>query len=94
MTPLTRITLDPEVMGGKPCIRGLRITVGTIVGLVASGRTAYAARKLDQSAARKVIHLRTVHSTLFSSDTQMIGCGNVGISRAVRDFQAAVEIVL
>jgi hypothetical protein len=39
MTALTRITLDPEVMGGKPCIRGLRITVGTIVGLVASGRT-------------------------------------------------------
>jgi uncharacterized protein (DUF433 family) len=39
MTPLTRITLDPDVMGGKPCIRGLRITVGTIVGLVASSRT-------------------------------------------------------
>ena len=38
MTPLTR-TLDPDVMGGKPCIRGMRITVGTIVGLVASGRT-------------------------------------------------------
>ena len=39
MTPLTRITLDPEVMGGKPCIRGMRMTVGTIVGLMASGRT-------------------------------------------------------
>jgi uncharacterized protein (DUF433 family) len=26
-------------MGGKPCIRGLRVTVGTIVGLVAAGRT-------------------------------------------------------
>ena len=39
MTPLTRITLDPDVMGGKPCIRGMRITVGTLVGLVASGRT-------------------------------------------------------
>ena len=38
MAQLTRITLDPEVMGGKPCIRGMRITVGTIVGLVASGR--------------------------------------------------------
>lgn len=38
MTPLTRITLDPEVMGGKPCIRGMRVTVGTIVGLVAAGR--------------------------------------------------------
>jgi uncharacterized protein (DUF433 family) len=32
-----RISHDPAVMGGKPCIRGLRITVGTIVGLVASG---------------------------------------------------------
>lgn len=34
-----RITLDPEVMGGKPCIRGLRMTVGTILGLLAAGRT-------------------------------------------------------
>lgn len=34
-----RITLDPEVMGGKPCVRGLRVTVGTLVGLVASGHT-------------------------------------------------------
>ena len=36
---LKRITLDPEVMGGKPCIRGMRVTVGTIVGLVASGQS-------------------------------------------------------
>jgi uncharacterized protein (DUF433 family) len=32
-----RISHDPAVMGGKPCIRGLRITVATIVGLIASG---------------------------------------------------------
>ena len=32
-----RITMDPAVMGGKPCLRGLRVTVGTITGLVASG---------------------------------------------------------
>lgn len=37
MTGLTRITTDPTVMGGKPCLRGLRVTVGTIVGLVATG---------------------------------------------------------
>ena len=37
MAPLDRITHDPAVMGGKPCIRGLRVTVGTVVGLVASG---------------------------------------------------------
>ncbi len=39
MHNLTRITLNPEVMGGKPCIRGMRVTVGTIVGLVACGKT-------------------------------------------------------
>jgi uncharacterized protein (DUF433 family) len=36
MNNLSRITLDPFVMGGKPCIRGMRVTVGTIVGLIAS----------------------------------------------------------
>lgn len=39
MDLLRRITLDPAVMGGRPCIRGMRVTVGTIVGLLASGRT-------------------------------------------------------
>jgi uncharacterized protein (DUF433 family) len=37
MRNLTRITFDPKVMGGRPCIRGLRVTVGTIVGLIAAG---------------------------------------------------------
>lgn len=39
MQNLSRITRNPEVMGGKPCIRGLRVTVGTIVGLMASGHS-------------------------------------------------------
>jgi uncharacterized protein (DUF433 family) len=37
MPAFDRITLDPDVMGGKPCIRGLRVTVGTLLGLLASG---------------------------------------------------------
>ena len=37
MKNLERITLDPNIMGGKPCIRGLRMTVGTVIGLLASG---------------------------------------------------------
>lgn len=37
MKSLDRISLDPAVMGGKPCIKGLRLTVGTIIGLLASG---------------------------------------------------------
>lgn len=39
METLNRITFDPNVMGGRPCIRGLRITVGMIVGLLAAGRS-------------------------------------------------------
>lgn len=39
MPPLDRITRNPEVMGGKPCIRGMRVTVGMIVGLVAAGHS-------------------------------------------------------
>ena len=39
MKNLERITLNPEIMGGKPCIKGLRMTVGTIIGLLASGQT-------------------------------------------------------
>ena len=38
MKTIDRITFDPEVMGGKPCIRGMRVTVGTLVGLLAAGR--------------------------------------------------------
>jgi len=37
MRNLTRITFNPEVMGGKPCIRGMRVTVGMIVGMIAAG---------------------------------------------------------
>lgn len=35
----TRITVEPDKMGGMPCIRGLRIPVATIVGMVAEGMT-------------------------------------------------------
>lgn len=40
MPQFDRITFDRNVMGGKPCIRGMRVTVATIVGLLASGATA------------------------------------------------------
>jgi len=39
MKQFDRITFDPHVMGGRPCLRGIRVTVGTIVGLVASGHS-------------------------------------------------------
>ena len=39
MQKLDRITFEPGKMGGKPCIRGMRVTVGTVVGLVAAGHS-------------------------------------------------------
>ncbi len=39
MNQLNRITQQPEVMGGKPCIRGMRVTVGMVVGQVGAGRS-------------------------------------------------------
>jgi uncharacterized protein (DUF433 family) len=40
MAPFTRITTDPEVCAGKPCIRGLRFPVSRLLGLLASGESA------------------------------------------------------
>jgi uncharacterized protein (DUF433 family) len=39
MTALDRITQNPQVMGGKPCIRGMRVTVGMLVGQIGAGRS-------------------------------------------------------
>ena len=39
MTPFDRITFDPQIMGGRACIRGMRIPVAVIVGQVANGAT-------------------------------------------------------
>ena len=37
MGNFNRITQNPAIMGGKPCIRGMRVTVGMIVGQIAAG---------------------------------------------------------
>ena len=39
MRSFDRITIDPAVMGGKACVRDMRVTVGTVVGLLAAGRS-------------------------------------------------------
>ena len=36
---IDRITVNPEVMGGRPCIRGMRVTVGMLVGMLAEGHS-------------------------------------------------------
>lgn len=39
MAKLNRITMRPDQMGGRPCIRDMRVTVGMIVGQIASGQS-------------------------------------------------------
>ncbi|HVZ84405.1 MAG TPA: DUF433 domain-containing protein [Terracidiphilus sp.] len=39
MSHLDRITQDPAIMGGKACIRGMRVTVGTLVNQIAAGHS-------------------------------------------------------
>ena len=39
MTGFDRITFDPKVMGGRACIRGLRVTVAMVVNLISNGMT-------------------------------------------------------
>ncbi len=46
MSLLERVTQDLSVMGGKPCLRGLRVTVGTVLGLLASGKSSEEILKL------------------------------------------------
>ena len=46
MNLINRITLNPARMGGKPCIRNLRVTVGAITGLLAAGKTREEVLKL------------------------------------------------
>ncbi len=39
MKDFDRITHDPQRMGGRPCVRGLRVTVGMLVGQIGAGRS-------------------------------------------------------
>jgi uncharacterized protein (DUF433 family) len=60
---LARITIDPRVMGGKPCIRGIRITVGAITGLLASGQSIDSVLELYPSLEREDVYAALAYAT-------------------------------
>lgn len=60
---LERITIDPRVMGGKPCIRGIRITVGTITGLLAAGETVESVLELYPVLEREDIYAALAYAS-------------------------------
>ncbi len=64
MMRYTRITIDPAQMDGVPCIRGLRIPVGTVVGMVADGMTEEEILRdfpdLEEADVREALHYAAV----------------------------------
>ena len=76
MKTFDRITFDPAVMGGKACIRGMRVTVGTVVGLLAAGHSSAEILRaypylepedIDQSLAYAAWRLEEREVPLFTS---------------------------
>ena len=76
---MRRIMFDPNVMGGKPCIRGLRVTVGTIVGLIASGYFVadilQAYPYLEDEDIREVLEYASIRNHSTSSPNDNISTG-------------------
>jgi uncharacterized protein (DUF433 family) len=64
MPAFDRISLDPDVMGGKPCIRGIRVTVGTVLGLLASGHTEEEILKAYPYLEKEDIRAALTYATL------------------------------
>ncbi len=65
---LDRITHDPKFIGGRPCIRGLRMTVGTVVGLLASGRTIEEILSASPYVERVDVHAALTYAALRSEE--------------------------
>ena len=69
---LERITIDPRVMGGKPCIRGIRITVGTITGLLACGESVDSVLELYPSLEREDIYAALAYATWRAEEYDLV----------------------
>lgn len=63
-----RITVDPEVFGGKPCIRGLRFPVSRLLGLMASGETLEAILESYPYLEREDIHEALNYAVMLADD--------------------------
>lgn len=71
MNTLDRITFHSSIMGGKPCIRGMRVTVGMIVGLIASGKTAKDILTLYPYLEEEDIHQALQYATWRSEEREI-----------------------
>lgn len=63
-----RITIDPEIFGGKPCIRGLRFPVSRLLGLMASGETPETILESYPYLEREDIHEALNYAVMLADD--------------------------
>ena len=62
MEPLSRIAVDPQIMNGKPCIRGTRVTVATIAGMIAAGHDMARVLELYPYLSEEDVNQALAHS--------------------------------
>ncbi|MFN7925973.1 MAG: DUF433 domain-containing protein [Bryobacteraceae bacterium] len=67
-----RIDLSPEVMGGKPCVRGTRVTVGTVVGLLSKGHSAEEVLTLYPYLAQEDIQHALAYAAWRSEEREVV----------------------
>jgi uncharacterized protein (DUF433 family) len=67
-TRFDRVTVDPEVMGGKPCIRGLRFPVSRLLGLLASGLDEKSVLAEHPYLEREDIHAALAYAAALSEE--------------------------
>ncbi|MEX2443114.1 MAG: DUF433 domain-containing protein [Alkalispirochaeta sp.] len=70
-----RIVLDPEVMGGRPCVRGTRVTVGLIVGMIASGHERHEVLKLYPYLAMEDIDAALSYAAWRADEQEVMAAG-------------------
>jgi uncharacterized protein (DUF433 family) len=68
---IERITMDPLVMGGRACIRGMRVTVGMITGLMASGSTIDEIRGLYPYLEREDIQAALAYASWRTEEREL-----------------------
>ena len=73
MKNLTRITFDPSIMGGKPCIRGMRVTVGTLVGLLVDESGSMGERAKIEVARKTAVLFRDSLAEISNVDLYIYG---------------------
>ncbi len=71
MTKLDRITVDPQVMGGRPCIRGLRMPVSRVLGMLAAGEDEAAILKNHPDLEPEDIRQALAYAALLA-DNQVV----------------------